>query len=280
MRTYRSALALSLLVTACESKQTPPASPPGPASVTIEASDFAFVAPAQIPAGVTTFHLVNRGPGLHHALLVRLDSGKTVADLLASIKKQYALPAWGTYIGGPNVPDPGKASAATLDIAAGNYAIICILDEPNGVPHYMKGMYRGLTVTAPPPETPETPVVVAPNADNTLTLSDFVFALAKPITAGTHTFQVVTAPGQPHEVLLVQLDAGKTGQDYIDWARTMKGPAPGHAMGGTAAAATGIVQSFTATFEPGSYALLCLIPDIKNGKPHFMEGMIQTITVN
>ncbi len=280
MRTYHRALVLSLLVTACESKQTPPASSAQPSSVSIEASDYAFEAPAQIPAGVTTFHLVNHGPGLHHALFVRLDSGKTVSDLIASLKAQNAAPAWATYIGGPNVPDPGKESAATLDIAPGNYAILCILDMPGGVPHYMRGMYRALTVTPAPATADGTPKAVAPAADNSIRLSDFVFALAKPITAGPHTFEVVTAPGQPHEVLVVQLNVGKTAQDYLEWARTLKGPAPGHAVGGTAAAASGVLQSFTATFTPGDYALLCLIPDVKNGKPHFMEGMVQTITVN
>jgi len=279
MRTYCSVLAFGLLAAACESKQTPPASPPQPSSVVIEASDYAFDAPAQIPAGVTTFHLINHGPGLHHALFVRLDSGKTVADLVASLKGQNAAPAWATYIGGPNVPDPGKESAATLDITPGNYAIICILDMPGGVPHYMRGMYRALTVT-PAVTAAGTPKAVAPVADNSIRLSDMVFTLAKPITAGTHTFEVVTAPGQPHEVLVVQLNAGKTAQDYLDWARTLTGPAPGHAVGGTAVAVTGVLQSFTATFTPGNYALLCLVPDVKNGKPHFMEGMIQTITVN
>ena len=118
-----------------------------------------------------------------------------------------------------------------------------------------------------------------PVADNAIQLSDMIFRLAKPITAGTHTFQVTTAPGQPHEVLVVQLDSGKTAQDYVNWTRTLKGSAPGHAIGGTAAAATGVVQVFTATFVPGDYLLICLVPDVKTGKPHFMEGMMQTVKV-
>ena len=100
--------AAALLAAACESKQKPATPPPAPAVVTIHASDFSFDAPAAIPAGVTTFHLVNDGPGLHHALFVRLDNGKTVADLLTSMKTLRALPAWVTYVGGPTVPEPGK----------------------------------------------------------------------------------------------------------------------------------------------------------------------------
>ena len=37
--------------------------------------------PAKITAGAVTMHLVNAGKELHHAHIVRLDEGKTVADL-------------------------------------------------------------------------------------------------------------------------------------------------------------------------------------------------------
>jgi hypothetical protein len=39
-------------------------------------------------------------------------------------------------------------------------------------------------------------------------------------------------------------------------------------------------QSFTADFVPGKYALICFLPDAKDGKPHFMHGMVQEVTVN
>jgi hypothetical protein len=273
-------VAAALLAAACQSKQKPPGPPPPPASVTIHASDYAFNAPMQIPAGFTTFRLVNDGPGLHHALFVRLDSDKTVTDLLLSLKTSDALPAWAMFVGGPNVPDPGKESVATLDLAPGNYALICILDVPGGVPHYKSGMYRALTVTAAPATAATTPKAAAPIADNTISLSDYAFALGSPITAGTHTFQVVDAAGPPHEVLFVQLDAGKTGQDYLNWIRTMRGPAPGHAIGGTAAAAAGVTQWFSATFAPGDYLLISLVPDPRDGKPQYMHGMMQIVKVN
>jgi hypothetical protein len=282
MRTHAAALGFGLLLTGCQSKQAPPASPaPPPPSVTIRATDYAFVAPDTIQSGVTTFHLLNVGPGLHHALFVRLDSAKTVADLLVALKKRTPLPAWATFVGGPNVPDPGKESVATLDLTPGNYAIICILTMPGNTPHYMRGMFRALTVAPPAATASETPKAVMPTAENAIQLSDFIFAIAYPITAGTHTFQVVTAPGtQPHEVLIVQLDSGRTGDDYIKWTQTnLKGPAPGHAIGGTAAAASGIVQVFTMTFEHGNYLLVCFVPDMKTGKEHFMEGHIRTFTV-
>ena len=114
--------------------------------VTVHAKDFAFDAPAEITAGVTTFHLVNDGPGIHHMQIVRLDSAKTVDDLIAAMKKPGPPPAWAAFITGPNAPLAGGDSNATFDIAAGNYALICLVDLPDGVPHFSKGMYKALTV--------------------------------------------------------------------------------------------------------------------------------------
>lgn len=281
MRIHAFLVSLVFVAAGCQSnpKTATAPVPPAPASVTIHASDYAFVAPDTIASGVTTIHLINDGPGLHHALLVRLDSGKSVADLLVVLKQHQPLPAWATFVGGPNVPEPGTESVATLDLVPGSYAILCILDVPGGVPHYMRGMFKALTVAPAPTATANTPAAAMPVADNAIQLSDFIFHLAKPLTAGQHTIQVVTAPGQPHEVMIVQLEPGKTAQDYVRWTTSMKGPAPGHAIGGTAAASSGMQQVFTATFVPGRYALLCFVPDVKTGKAHYMEGHLQEITV-
>jgi len=35
----------------------------------------------------------------------------------------------------------------------------------------------------------------------------------------------------------------------------------------------------TATFTPGTYVLLCFIPDAKDGKPHSSHGMAKEIKV-
>jgi hypothetical protein len=31
--------------------------------------------------------------------------------------------------------------------------------------------------------------------------------------------------------------------------------------------------------EPGEYGLICFLPDMKDGKPHFHHGMVKKITV-
>src|SRR5574341_880704 len=54
---------------------------PGPNRVAIIATEYAFQAPDTIPAGLTTFRLINHGQEIHHAMLMRIGEGKTLADL-------------------------------------------------------------------------------------------------------------------------------------------------------------------------------------------------------
>lgn len=245
-----------------------------PAVVTVHARDFAFDAPNEIPAGVTTFHLVNDGPGLHHVQLVRLDSGKTMADLEQALKHPGPPPAWIVFIGGPNAPDPHGESNATLDLQPGSYALLCMVDMPGGVPHFAKGMVHPLTVTA------SSSAAVAPAADVDIALQDYGFSLSKGLTAGTHVIALTNTSAQPHEVELIRLAPGKTAQDMLSWIAKMQGPPPGSALGGGAAIAPGEREQFKATLEPGNYALICFIPDAKDGKPHFVHGMVHEITVS
>jgi hypothetical protein len=57
------------------------------------------------------------------------------------------------------------------------------------------------------------------------------------------------------------------------------GPAPVVLLGGASGLAKGRHMFVTADFEPGHYALLCFIPDAKDGKPHFDHGMAREIIV-
>ena len=239
-----------------------------PNVVAVHAKDFAFTAPAQIPAGVTTFQFMNDGPGLHHMQLVRIDSGKTFTDLEAALKKPGPPPRWAVFVGGPNAPAPGAQSNATLDLTAGHYAVICMVDVPGGVPHFTKGMLQPLDVTA------STSAAKSPTADVNVTLADYGFQFSKPLTAGAHTFSVSNSATQPHEIEVVQLAPGKTPQDMLNWIMKMDGPPPGQPIGGVAALVPGATAEFSAQFEKGNYAFICFVPDAKDGKPHFVHGMV------
>jgi len=249
------------------------AAPAAPNVLTITATDYAFDAPAQIPAGITTIRVVSNGKEVHQAALVRIEQGKTYADFAAAVKHPGPPPAWLVDAGGPNPPMPNGTAEVTENLAPGTYAIVCFVPSPDGTPHIAKGMMRELTVT------PSTTSAQAPHADVTVTLADYTFTASAPLTPGHHVVRVTNAGPQSHEIVLIHLQPGKTAQDFAQWVDGMKGPPPGALEGGVAAMAPGDTAYFPADLTPGNYAFVCFVPDSKDGKPHVAHGMMQDFVV-
>ena len=241
----------------------------------VHAKDFAFDAPDSITAGWTTFHLVNDGPSLHHVQLVRLDSGKTAEDFAAAMKNPGPPPRWAVFVGGPNAPDPGSQIDATVNLAPGNYMMLCLVDIPGGVPHFTKGMVRPIKVTAASGSTG-----TEPTSDVAVSLADYKFDVQGTLNAGKHTVKVSNAGPQAHEIEVIRLEPGKTLDDLNAWIKNPQGPPPAHALGGISAVVPGTTAYFTADFTPGNYAFLCFIPDAKDGKPHLEHGMVKQFKVS
>lgn len=219
--------------------------------------------------------LVNDGPGIHHMQVLRLDSGKTVADFERALKTKGPPPAWLAMIGGPNAPGPGTEANATMNMTPGNYAVVCMVDIPEGMPHAAMGMVLPLAVKKAAGAGAK-----APSADIVMTLHDYGFKLTKPLVVGKQTIEVRTDMGQPHEVELIRLAPGKMPKDMLGWMEKMQGPPPGEALGGVAGVAAGIPVYFSADLTAGNYVLICFLPDANDGKPHFTKGMIQVVTVS
>jgi len=247
---------------------------PSPSVVTVTAKDFAFEAPTEIPAGLTTFKLTNDSKNFHHMIIVRLDSGKTASDFVEARKKPGPFPAWAVIMGGPNAPSPSQQSNATFDIQPGNYVMFCGVDIPDGIPHIAKGMFKPLTVTAS-----AGPAAKAPTPDVSIGLKEYAFEVSTPITAGSHVLEVRNTGAQDHEIEIIKLEPGKTIDDFGKWMAKPAGPPPASAVGGVIAGKGGQAY-FTADFTPGNYVMLCFIPDAKDGKSHMMHGMVQNFTVN
>ena len=274
--------AAALVLAACstsnaESRKdsTATAAAAAPNVLVVKTSDFAFQAMDTIKAGLTTIRLeTNAGPELHQVGLIRLDSGKTPADLFATMKTSPALPAWAKEIAGVNPPAPGKVAEATLNLEPGSYLLVCFVPSADGVPHIAKGMSRPLTVTGADVAAAQLP------ADVELKLNDYGFGLSTPLTSGAHVIRVVNTAPQTHEVVLVRLAPGKTAADVASWIEKQQGPPPGEPLGGVAGLGVGQTATFPVTLTPGDYAMLCFIPDAKDGKPHVAHGMMQNIKVS
>ena len=278
--TRRLALATLSWAVACS---RPAPRVPGPNVVTIIASEYAFGVPDTIPAGPTTFVLVNRGDELHHASLVRLGDGKTVADfqsaLEAAMKNHTPPPAWVGFVGGPNAVTPGDTVTTTQTLEPGSYVFVCWIPSADGVLHVMKGMLHSMVVSA---ATTRAGAGAGPAADLSIKLTDYDFLLSRPLVAGTHVVQVENAGAQAHEIVIAALPPGKTLRDFLVWERAgEKGPLPtGRWLGGVSTIDAGGQAQFTATFAPGSYLLLCFWPDARDGMPHLVHGMAKEVTVS
>lgn len=273
-----AAIAVSVMLAGCAKPDAQPADTTAksaaaasatPNMVTFTAKEFSFEGPDSIPAGLTMFHLMDAGQELHHVQLIKLEQGKTFADYQAALKDMGSgpPPAWAVPYGGVNPPAPGGTTTAMQVLEPGNYAVVCFVESADHVPHIAKGMLRSLTVT--PSSNPTT----EPNADVTLTLSDYTFTLSKPLVAGKQMIKVENAATQPHEVVLVQLAPGKTIEDVGKWVFDMKGPPPGKPIGGIPAFVKGKNSFFEADLTPGEYGMICFVPDATDGKPHVQHGM-------
>jgi uncharacterized cupredoxin-like copper-binding protein len=269
VRCFAGALVAAAL-TGCKSERASSV----PSTVTVTARDFAFDAPATLPAGATTFHLVNQGKDLHHAQIIKLEEGKTLDDVKRTLKNHEPPPAWVRFVGGPNAP--GQKSEATSVLEPGHYAYLCFIFGPDGVIHATKGMIREFEVTQPSPGTS----TELPPADLTIKLVDYDFEPSEPLTPGRKTILVENAGPQPHELALLKLAPGKKVEDFAVWAETgMKGPPPAEPVGGVVFLDQGAKATFTADLTAGEYGLMCFVPDVKDGKPHLAHGMMKTIKV-
>lgn len=270
----RSPLALSVLLppVVLLSALSPSATDPTTSAteIVVTATDFSFDVPERVEAGLVTIRLVNRGETMHHAQLLRLDDGHTVADLRAALAAGED-PAWAKLMGGPGVILPGMEANASVVLRAGEYAWICWLGVGEAS-HMAQGMVHGMTVEgAGGGELPRPTALIR--------LSDYDFAIDPALSAGSHVIRVRNMASQPHELVLVRLEPGRTAEDLLAWLETEEGPPPGMPIGGVVGLAQGEANNIEVTLEPGAYALLCFVPDRTDDRPHFMHGMAKTIMV-
>ena len=241
--------------------------------VTIVARDYAFEVPDTLQAGRTRITLKNLGTELHHVQMMRLEEGKTLKDVFAALQAGGPPPAWAKEVGGPNTPVPGGESRTSLVLQPGRYGIICFIPSPDGKPHVMKGMAKEFVVVG----KDEKPAALAVTSE--IVLKDYDFVLSKPLVAGKNVIRVVNEAEQPHEVVFAKLAPGKTPHDVVAWVDKPDGPPPGAPIGGTTGIAKGGENVVELDLAPGEYGMICFIPDHKDGKPHFVHGMVKTFTV-
>ncbi len=209
----------------------------GVQDLAITGKDFAYEAPASIPAGVTTVTLTNAGKEEHQAQIAKLADGKTIQDLTTTLAtNEGAALAMVTLSGGPNGVQPGATGSTTSNLTPGNYVFLCFVSGADGVPHFAKGMIAPLTVTEP--------AVTAdvPAGDASVQLQDFSFVGLDTLSPGKHTVTVTNNGPQPHEATIVKLADGVKASDLFAMFQSTaapSGPPPFTTAGGVTGVAAG-----------------------------------------
>lgn len=275
---FIGALLLTVGLVGC----TTPATEPN--HVAFQATEYSFSGPETVPAGVTTLELESTGQEPHHIQLFKLEDGHTFEEFLSVLAEggEGTMPDWAVPYGGPNAAFPAEvagSSQATLDLEPGTYAMVCVIPDAEGTPHVAHGMAKRLVV-----EEEEEPgsLAQAASPDVTVDLDDFSFEVEGEITPGERTIEVVNNGDQPHELTLMELQGNATIEEVLAaFGPNATGPPPAVFLGGITGIAPGASQTFTATFQQGTYGLICFLPDVASEQhtPHFALGMQQTFEV-
>jgi hypothetical protein len=254
--------------------------------VNVDAKEFAFTIPDQIPSGWVDVALHNSGKQEHQIAFIKLGS-MTFAQLKAraATTDLSNLPPDTVFAGGPNSVGPGQTVTATVHLAPGAYAVACFIPDFAGdnKPHALHGMLKQVTVAATPQSVEQ-----APSADGgTIQLSEFTFVVPQGFK-GQGTVKIDAVGTQVHEMIIYRIVPGKTFDDvknYVIGGATGKpvaGPPPFEDAGGIVGLGPHQTNYQKMSLAPGKYALLCFFPDTssKVGLPHALKGMAQELDIS
>lgn len=110
--------------------------PPSPPRFDVVMTDNRFEHPATAPIGRLVFRVTNAGAVEHSLVLVSLaEDVPPIVEQLRSPERR-GVP---TFAKLPPRP-PGSEDTFAVELAAGRYALVCFVTDPDGVSHAAKGM--------------------------------------------------------------------------------------------------------------------------------------------
>ena len=117
---------------------------------TITARDYAFSAPASLPAGLTAFHFVNRGTVPHEVQFFRFNVGLPLAAVRGYLAAGSVPDSVADRSGSVLIASPGDSvrEAILVQLRPGErYALLCQFRDSAGTPpHTQLGMVGLLEV--------------------------------------------------------------------------------------------------------------------------------------
>lgn len=247
-----------------------------PALTRLEAGDFSFRAPRELPAGLHRMRLVNRGPSVHHLIITIVAPNATFSSITYDLKSLDPKTVAAKYvdIGGPDMAAAGDSSEAFVLLKPGRYLFSCWLEAGDGKTHFDKGMMSLVDVKGPMPNVEEL------RHSLTIEAKEYAFAFSAPPTAGSHVVRLENRGTQEHDIQFIRLDKGQTREDVMRWTRSGHNRPPGTLVGGTTGIMPGRTVLFPLMLQRGQrYVVLCHVPDDKDGRMHAAHGMLQEFAV-
>ncbi len=158
---------------------------------------------------------------------------------------------------------PGKSDSVTQTLKPGKYYAADL--ESNAVAE--------VEVTGDGKDQVEAPAA-------TIDATEYSFK-ASGLKAGKSEVLFDNKGGQPHFVVGLPINEGKSIEDVQTFLKEEKGKPPFSEAGGfdTAVSEGGGKQVVNLNLKKGKYALVCFIPDRQGGPPHVAKGMVSEATV-
>lgn len=246
-----------------------------PGEVTYTVRGMAYEGPDRIPAGLTTITIDHPEDREDLVALISLAPGRTIDEFFATMEQLFAeeislVPEWIAFHGGAPL-GPGDRRSYTVFLSPGTHYLLSIAGDDEG-PFAARGLLLPIEVEAAWPE-PEV----------TVTLADYEFTVDGTFRAGDQLVRVVNSAAQPHEMLILPLPPGVRAADLFappaegEHAHEEPEEVPSAAIRGVWAINPGETVQVPVDLEPGTYALVCFVPDADG--PHAMQGMVLEVTV-
>jgi uncharacterized cupredoxin-like copper-binding protein len=240
-------------------------------AITIEGVDMGYKVSGKLRPGTATITFKNTGDTTHMMATTRLKDGVTLDQVIAALQESEDAatplmadgPDASTY-GTPALLSAGQsATTIAVDLKAGNYAILCFVPGPDGMPHAAMGMVGMFTVEGDP-------VTTTPKADANIDISDTAITLPDGFT-GKGTFKVTNSGAKPHTISFAKLEQGTTLQDYFNYVGQKFGAnqppdgGNGTLVGGIDSLLPGQTAYVVLDLEPGHYGYVSTEEDDQMG---------------
>jgi len=240
-----------------------------------------------IPAGPVQIDFATRARGEHQIQLVRVDGDHSEAEVRKILlAEDAAVPDWLHAAGGVTGVKSDAGRSTTQILPPGRY--YALDDDRQGEPVPSAGE-RGAFATFE--VTGEAQSASLPKTTATVTATDTADHKhsyeVSGLKVGLNTFLFKNESKEElHHIVIFKLQPGRTAQDAKTFLETQgkpSGPPPIDFENGDSTAILDQKTEMVTTLnlrKAGDYVLICFLPDRDGkGKPHFLEGMLEQVSV-